>query len=139
MKEQKGITLIALVITIIVLLILAGVSIAMLTGNNGLLTKTNDSAIETEKAEIRENVELAISAVYTDMLAGDPTADFNLAGKESEIATEITKTNAFDGNTDKVTEGTGTLTYKKDKNAYTVNLTANNTKIDTISGPTKVE
>ena len=37
-KENKGITLIALVITIIVLLILAGVSIATLTGNNGILT-----------------------------------------------------------------------------------------------------
>ena len=37
-KKQTGITLIALVITIIVLLILAGVSIALLTGNNGILT-----------------------------------------------------------------------------------------------------
>ena len=39
LKERKGITLIALVITIIVLLILAGVSIAMLTGQNGILTQ----------------------------------------------------------------------------------------------------
>ena len=38
-KSSKGITLIALVITIIVLLILAGVSIAMLTGDNGILTQ----------------------------------------------------------------------------------------------------
>ena len=37
-ENTKGITLIALVITIIILLILAGVSIAMLTGNNGILT-----------------------------------------------------------------------------------------------------
>ena len=42
-RNQKGITLIALVITIIVLLILAGVSIAMLTGNNGILTQANKS------------------------------------------------------------------------------------------------
>ena len=39
LKNFSGITLIALVITIIVLLILAGVSIAMLTGNNGILTR----------------------------------------------------------------------------------------------------
>ena len=39
LKQKNGITLIALVITIIVLLILAGVSIAMLTGNNGILTR----------------------------------------------------------------------------------------------------
>ena len=41
LKERKGITLIALVITIIVLLILAGVSIAMLTGENGILNQAN--------------------------------------------------------------------------------------------------
>ena len=41
MTNNKGITLIALVITIIVLLILAGVSIAMLTGSNGILTQAN--------------------------------------------------------------------------------------------------
>ena len=41
LTNNKGITLIALVITIIVLLILAGVSIAMLTGDNGLLTKAS--------------------------------------------------------------------------------------------------
>ena len=40
-KKERGITLIALVITIIVLLILAGVSIAMLTGQNGILTQAN--------------------------------------------------------------------------------------------------
>ena len=42
-RNSKGITLIALVITIIVLLILAGVSIAMLTGDNGILTQANSA------------------------------------------------------------------------------------------------
>ena len=41
MKNNKGITLIALVVTIIVLLILAGVSIAMLTGQNGILNRAS--------------------------------------------------------------------------------------------------
>ena len=50
LKNNKGITLIALVITIIVLLILAGVSIAMLTGNNGILTQANSAKDNTEKA-----------------------------------------------------------------------------------------
>ena len=44
MRNEKGITLIALVITIIVLLILAGISLAMLTGDNGLLTRSQKSA-----------------------------------------------------------------------------------------------
>ena len=50
-KEEKGITLIALVITIIVLLILAAVSIATLTGENGILTRANDAKTETEEAK----------------------------------------------------------------------------------------
>ena len=51
LKNKKGITLIALVITIIVLLILAGVTIATLTGENGILTRANDAKTETEQAE----------------------------------------------------------------------------------------
>ena len=53
-KGSKGITLIALVITIIVLLILAGVSIAMLTGQNGILTQAQRAKTETENAAANE-------------------------------------------------------------------------------------
>ena len=53
-RKEKGITLIALVITIIVLLILAGVSIAMLTGENGILTQAQRAKSETEKAQVNE-------------------------------------------------------------------------------------
>ena len=60
-KEIKGITLIALVITIIVLLILAGVSIAMLTGNNGILTQAQNAKNETKDAENIEKIKLAVS------------------------------------------------------------------------------
>ena len=51
---EQGITLIALVITIIALLILAGVTIATLTGNNGILTRANKAKTNTEMAEIGE-------------------------------------------------------------------------------------
>ncbi len=63
-KFETGITLIALVITIIVLLILAGVSIAMLTGDNGILTKTTTAKEDTEKKSAEEQVKLAIMASY---------------------------------------------------------------------------
>ena len=46
--KEKGITLIALVITIIVLLILAGVTIAMVVGDNGILTRAKESKTQTE-------------------------------------------------------------------------------------------
>ena len=54
LKEMKGITLIALVITIIVLLILAAVSIATLTGENGILTKAGEAEEETRGASVQE-------------------------------------------------------------------------------------
>ena len=53
-QKTKGITLIALVITIIVLLILAGVSIAMLTGQNGILTQAQNAKNRTEAAQAEE-------------------------------------------------------------------------------------
>ena len=56
--KQNGITLIALVITIIVLLILAGVSIATLTGENGILTRANDAKVETRGAAVEEEKDL---------------------------------------------------------------------------------
>ena len=58
-KERNGITLIALVVTIIVLLILAGVSIAMLTGENGILTQAQNAKNKTEEAEEKEKIQLA--------------------------------------------------------------------------------
>ena len=65
-KETKGITLIALVITIIVLLILAGVSIAMLTGENGILNQANKAKTETEYKGAEEKVKLAIMGARAD-------------------------------------------------------------------------
>ena len=54
MIKNKGITLIALVITIIVLLILAAVSIGMLTGENGLLIRANEARKKTKIATEKE-------------------------------------------------------------------------------------
>ena len=58
--KQRGITLIALVITIIVLLILAGVSIAMLTGDNGILTQATNAKERTDKATEEEKIQMAV-------------------------------------------------------------------------------
>lgn len=76
-KENKGITLIALVITIIVLLILAGVTIVTLTGDNGLLQKAQTAGEQSKKAEAEEQIKL-IYAEYQiskyaegNMSAGD--------------------------------------------------------------------
>ena len=62
MKNKNGITLIALVITIIVLLILAGVSISLVMGDNGILKKAQGAVNKYSEAEIVEQIKLAYSA-----------------------------------------------------------------------------
>jgi len=59
-KSTKGITLISLVVTIIILLILAGVTIATLMGDNGLINKAKDAKIKTEIASIKEEIQTDI-------------------------------------------------------------------------------
>ena len=63
-KEEKGITLIALVITIIVLLILAGVTIATLTGDNGILTQADNAKTRNDEATAKEQINLAVMGSY---------------------------------------------------------------------------
>ena len=63
--NNSGITLIALVLTIIVLLILAGVSIAMLSGDNSILQKATDAKTNTDNAQIKEKIQLAYHSALT--------------------------------------------------------------------------
>ena len=65
-EQNNGITLIALVITIIVLLILAGVSIAMLTGQNGILTQAQNAKTTNESKSAEEKVKLAVMGARAD-------------------------------------------------------------------------
>ena len=65
-KKQKGITLVALVITIIVLLILAGVTIATLTGDNGILTNATQAKFKNQMAELNEELQLFIAEKTTE-------------------------------------------------------------------------
>ena len=74
-KKQKGITLIALVVTIIVLLILAGVSIAMLTGNNGILTQGKRAKEETTVGHEKEAVQMAYAGAKAKKLGEEVTAE----------------------------------------------------------------
>ena len=58
LKNKKGITLVALIITVIILLILAGVTISLLIGDNGMVTKTKQGVEKSEMASIKEKAEL---------------------------------------------------------------------------------
>ena len=82
LKEEKGITLVALVITIIILIILATVAINFAFGNNGLINRAEDAKIETEKANIKERLSMAIIDIKIEELAN---------GREMTIDTIIEK------------------------------------------------
>ena len=82
-KKQTGITLIALVITIIVLLILAGVSIATLTGNNGILKQANQAKENNNSAAVKEKVQVeALGSI-------DKSGKFNESTFEENVTKNI--------------------------------------------------
>lgn len=74
-KRNTGITLIALIITIIVLLILAGVTIATLTGDNGILRRATDASEQTKLAEEKEKVKLSALGALTKNNGGEIMQD----------------------------------------------------------------
>ena len=65
-KENKGVTLIALAVTIIVMLILAGVTISTLTGNSGITTNASKAKTKSYLADIKEEYELYLSEKRMD-------------------------------------------------------------------------
>ena len=95
LKEERGITLIALVITIVVLLILAGVSIAMLTGSNGILTQAKLAKENTALAKEDEENKLANNNEYINEQTGNA-----VPGK---IVTKTKKDNYVDNDGNKAT------------------------------------
>ena len=82
MKKNKGITLIALVITIIVLLILVAVSIATLTGENGVLTKASKANKETDVAETKEQIKLELMGNFDEQGISYTNQDVIIAVKK---------------------------------------------------------
>ena len=81
LSKQKGITLIALVVTIVVLLILAGTAIAMLTGDSGIMTNAQKAKMSTELAGYKEEVELYKAEKYMENIEFEEAT--LTAGKEN--------------------------------------------------------
>ena len=96
-KSQKGITLIALVITIIVLIILAGISIMMISGNDGILSRAGNAKGAIGQATAEEEVKRAILSLQIDEKGS------NNGITPAKIAEQVNKDN---GRTDVTAEGT---------------------------------
>ena len=94
MKRNKGITLIALVVTIVVLLILAGVSISMLTGENGIITQAQNAKEQSEIGEEKEAISVAYSGAKIkkegkEVTASDMQEEFNQNGTKANASGNI--------------------------------------------------
>lgn len=90
MKKNKGITLIALVITIIILLILSGVAISISLGNNGLFSKTKQAKEEYIKAQLKEELEIEIANIQSTRIADGKELKREELSELSNIGAKIT-------------------------------------------------
>ena len=123
LKSKKGITLVALVVTTVVLLILAGVSINLVLGDNGIIKKANQAASVTKEAEVKEAINRTILEFYL-------TNDY-------ETLEDFLKAKAEDGSIDSVTKNAdGTLTVKKGEYSVTVENKTNSSGGSSSGGST---
>ena len=135
LKNNKGITLIALVITIIVLLILAGVSIAMLTGDNGILTQSTTARDDTVKAGIADKVNMAIQSAYTDFVLDNDGTPTGRVGIDAIVAQYVA-----DNGDDSASGSASPITVTENGTDYTVTLVtagehSYTTNVDNIKAP----
>ena len=123
LNNKKGITLIALVVTVIVLIILAGVSINAVLGDNGIIKKANQAASVTKEAEVKEAINRTILEFYL-------TNDY-------ETLEDFLKAKVTEGKIDSVTKNAdGTLTVKKGEYSVTVENKTNSSGGSSSGGST---
>ena len=123
LDNKKGITLIALVVTVVVLIILAGVSINAVLGDNGIIKKANQAASVTKEAEVKEAINRTILEFYL-------TNDY-------ATLEDFLKAKAEDGSIDSVTKNAdGTLTVKKGEYSVTVENKTNSSGGSSSGGNT---
>ncbi len=95
-QKEKGITLIALVVTIIVLLILAGITITTVLGEDGIIAKAQLAAFATEMQEIKQNVDMKKVQDLTSVLVDGVSTElfsnqFNTNSGDYEILDTLKK------------------------------------------------
>ena len=122
MRKEKGITLIALIITIIVLLILAGVSISMIASDDGIISQATVADEKAKIGEVIDNVSLAWTE--TEMYYWQNSSDMT---KSEAFVSSNLNSNLSEGKITNVNyqeDGDSTLIYTDTKNnlAYTVKI-----------------
>ena len=123
-KNEKGITLVALVITIVILLILAGISISALT-NQGLFGKAKEAESKSKMADARELIVLTLNEWHMDNVSNGTTIDFFLNQK------------VIDNEIDSFESGDDEGTYNIYKNGYVLTVDSKGNIVEDIqkAGP----
>ena len=130
-KGQGGITLVALVVTIVVLLILAGITIALVFAQNGVVGKAQDAARDSNKGTIADNIQGYIVSQQMEVIQGKtPGTDGNItAGLKTALSAA--------GISVDETTGSGTITVNADTSvtiAGTITFTLNGQSYDLTVG-----
>ena len=130
-KGQGGITLVALVVTIVVLLILAGITIALVFAQNGVVGKAQDAADYSNKGTIADNIQGYIVSQQMEAIQGKtPGTDGNItAGLKTALSAA--------GISVDETTGSGTITVNADTSvtiAGTITFTLNGQSYDLTVG-----
>lgn len=134
MKNKRGITLIALIITIIVLLILAGVTITSIVSENGIIAKARKAKIDKEISENRERLEMMLSAAKTSSIVSNASVleefknefnkdEFFKKASASEISNNEIIITTKEGYVFKVTETAVTYSGKDGENVEKLKVT----------------
>ena len=115
-QKNSGITLVALVVTIVVLLILAGVSINLVVGQNGIITRAGDAKKETKRAEIEDKISLALGSAQIEGLGkvdmDELNSELSKIGYTGSPLTSLPATIEIDGDYYTI-NGEGTVTNTK--------------------------
>ncbi len=134
-ENSKGITLIALVITIIVLLILAGVSISMLTGDNGILSQATEAKKANIRGQEKEQIKLAMQSLKMDKISKNISTIVTPEELQNQLILDGAKKVVVEsGENNKLI-----VNYQESKNSYVVNQDGNIEGTGTNEGPSSEE
>ena len=119
-KKQNGITLVALVVSIILMLVLAGVSLNATIGENGIISRAQESKLRKEEADIETEILSGVAALdteYYDKVSADSGITINSIYSISGLSKYVKgKINGFSYNKD----GKSTIYYTNELGSYTV-------------------
>lgn len=126
-KGQSGITLVALVVTIVVLLILAGITIALVFSQDGVIGKAQDAAEQSNAGTVADTIQDAVVAKQIDALAGNLSTPATITGEIAGTGVTITSGTLTVGTNSTVTCTDVVATFKRsESNTETYNITYSN-------------